>query len=49
VGQVVGDDLVGVDRAGPGQVGEALVDDVAGGLDGGGGGVEIGRGHGATR
>src|ERR687898_955701 len=47
--QVVGDDLIGVDRAGGGQVGERPVDDAAGGLDGGSGGVEVGRGHAGRR
>src|SRR5690606_24006453 len=47
VGQVVGDDLVVVDGAGGGEVGPALLDDGAGGLDGGRGGLEVGGAHGA--
>src|SRR5690606_30249741 len=47
VGQVVGDDLVVVDGAGGGEVGPALLDDGAGGLGGGRGGLEVGGAHGA--
>jgi hypothetical protein len=45
VGEVVGHDLVVVDRSCGGEVCQALMDDLAGELDGGRSGVQIGRGH----
>jgi hypothetical protein len=48
VSQVVGHHLVGLDRTGRGQVGEAPLDDVSGALDGRGGGRQVRGAHGAT-
>ena len=47
MGQVVGDDLVVLDRTRGGEVGESPLHHVAGEVDGGRGGVEVGRAHGA--
>jgi hypothetical protein len=49
MGEVVGHDLVGIDRAGGGEMAEGAPYDVAGGLDGGRGGVDVGRSHGWGR